>query len=38
MEKAIKGYELKEDEYLLKIRDNRDGTKTGFLTKLTQKG
>lgn len=38
MKKYIKGYQLEEDEYLLKIRNNRDGTKTGFLTKLTQKG
>lgn len=31
-------YNLKEDEYLLKIRPNNDGTQTGFLTKLTKKG
>jgi len=33
-----KGYKLKDDEYLLKIRINNDKSQTGFLTKLTQKG
>lgn len=34
----MKEYELEEDEYFLKVRENIDGTKTGFLAKLTQKG
>ena len=32
------GYELKDDEYLLKIRINDDETQTGFLTKFNKNG
>ena len=33
----VPGYKLQEDEYLLKVKTSGD-IKTGFLTKLTQKG
>jgi hypothetical protein len=32
------GYELKEDEYLLKVRDHEDDNPTGFMTKFNKDG
>jgi hypothetical protein len=38
MKKYKEGYELKEDEYLLKIRIEENGPDTGFMTKFNKTG
>ena len=38
MQKYESGYELKDNEYLLKIRSEGEADATGFLSKLTKKG
>ena len=38
MMKPYEGKPLDADEYLLKMRTNRDESISGFLTKLTKKG